>query len=151
MFGKQKNLDTEVDLIAFISLLAILICTLLLTSVWVHMGSLNVKQAVGSGKASGKKPPTLWVQMNRRGTLSVEVRQAQKLPKTLRKSIIRGLKEGKPNTEKLSFHLQKVKKYLPKLEMGFVKPHKDTAYEDMISVMDHFKKEGLLDIGVVPL
>jgi len=59
-YGK-KSLDNEINLIAFISLLSVLICSLLLTAVWIQIGSLNIKQAVGGQARAGQKnPPAVW-------------------------------------------------------------------------------------------
>ena len=47
MARNKKSLDSELNLIAFISLLSVLICSLLLTAIWIQIGSMDVKQAVG--------------------------------------------------------------------------------------------------------
>ncbi|MBY0385641.1 biopolymer transporter ExbD, partial [bacterium] len=70
----KKHLDFEINLIPFIDLLSACICFLLLTAVWVQVGTLDVKQAVGGQPASETpKKPTLWVSMGPAGELSINV------------------------------------------------------------------------------
>jgi len=49
---KKEKPSTEIDLVAFISLLSVCICFLLLTTIWVQIGSMNVKQAIGGQAAT---------------------------------------------------------------------------------------------------
>jgi biopolymer transport protein TolR len=73
--GKKKHLDFEVNLIPFIDLLSTCICFLLLTAVWLNVGVLNVKQAVGGQPASETaKKPTLWAAVGGTGEVAVEIR-----------------------------------------------------------------------------
>ena len=39
----------------------------------------------------------------------------------------------------------------PALTTVLIQPQAATLYEDIIDVMDSFKKEGLIDLGVAPL
>ena len=49
--GGRKSLDFEINLTPFIDLFSVLICFLLLTAVWIQIGSMDVKQAVGGQTA----------------------------------------------------------------------------------------------------
>ena len=73
MARAKKELDSELNLISFVSLLSVLICSLLLTAIWVHIGSMDVKQAVGGqgGAASTKekKPPAVWANLAPDGSI----------------------------------------------------------------------------------
>lgn len=44
---KNKSANFDLNLLPIISLLAVLISFLLLTTTWVHISSLNVKQSIG--------------------------------------------------------------------------------------------------------
>ena len=50
--GRRKSLDAEVNLVPFIDLLSMCICFLLVTAVWIQIGSLQVKQSHGSEAAA---------------------------------------------------------------------------------------------------
>ena len=52
MRHNKKHLDFELNLIPCIDLLSVCICFLLLTAVWLQVGSLSVKQAIGGQSAA---------------------------------------------------------------------------------------------------
>ena len=148
--SKKKHLEFEINLIPAIDLLSVCICFLLLTAVWLHVGALNVKQAVGGQPASESvKKPTVWVQRDGKGGVAFDVRDAR-VPAKLAKAKIEG-KEGKPDLEALKGLVTDLKAAEPALTTVLIQPQAATLYEDIIDVMDSFKKEGLIDLGVAPL
>jgi biopolymer transport protein TolR len=150
MRKNKKNLDFEINLIPFIDLLSVCICFLLLTAVWVHVGALNVKQAVG-GQSAGEteKKPTMWVQMGRDGEISLDLKDAR-VPAKLAKVTIKG-KDGKPNLGYLAEVVSQIRTTEPLLTTALIQPQAASVYEDIIELMDQFKKSGLIDLGVSPL
>lgn len=152
MSQSKKHLDFELNLIPFIDLLSTCICFLLLTAVWLNVGSMNVKQAVGGQPAAETpKKPTLWVFLGDKGEMTLETRDAQTLPANMRKLKLAGGAEGKSNLQQLAAQLDLMKKAEPELKTALIQPRAQTAYEDIIDLMDQFKKSGLGDLGVVPL
>lgn len=147
---KNKHLDFEVNLIPFIDLLSTCICFLLLTAVWLNVGVLNVKQAVGGQPASeSEKKPTLWAQMAPTGEVAVEVRDSRLGAKDAKFTI--PAKEGRPNLDDLASAMARVKLADPRLNTALIQPQAASVYEDIIALMDQFKKSGLVDLGVSPL
>ncbi|MCB0357676.1 MAG: biopolymer transporter ExbD [Bdellovibrionales bacterium] len=147
----KKELNHELNLIAFISLLSVLICSLLLTAIWVQIGTMNVKQAVGGQAAeSTEKIPTLWANMQKNGDVVFQLEQAPKVKRTLSNLRIANL-NGALNKEAIATHLLQLVDTLPNLRTALVKPNADSLYEDIIALMDQFKKAGLVDLGVTPL
>ncbi len=147
---RKKTLDFEVNLIPFIDLLSTCICFLLLTAVWVQVGSINVKQAVGGQAAEETaKKPTVWVLLGASGDVTLDVRDA-KVPARLAKFTIAGL-QGKPNLEQLMNAVQQLKTAEPRLTTALIQPQAASVYEDIINLMDQFKTAGLIDLGVAPL
>jgi biopolymer transport protein ExbD len=63
---------------------------------------------------------------------------------------IRGV-DGKSNMTDLSQAVQQLKTLDPSLKMVLIQPRPSNDYEEIIDVMDQFKKDGLTDLGVVPL
>ena len=147
---RKKTLDFEINLIPFIDLLSTCICFLLLTAVWVSVASMNVKQAVGGQAAeAGAKKPTVWVSMQAGGGLTLDVKDA-KVPAKLTKFSIPGV-NGKPNLEILDGAVAQLKAAEPLLTTALIQPSASSLYEDIIDLMDTFKKSGLNDLGVSPL
>lgn len=151
MQSHKKHLDFEINLIPCIDLLSVCICFLLLTAVWLQVGSLNVKQAIGGQSAAEtEKRPQLWVGMNENGDLSLSVKDSGKIPGKYSSMKIKGV-DGKTNMTDLSQAVQQLKTLDPNLKMVLIQPKPANDYEDIIDVMDQFKKDGLTDLGVVPL
>jgi biopolymer transport protein TolR len=46
--GRKKTLNPEVNLVPFIDLLSVCICFLLVSAVWLQIGTVQVKQALGT-------------------------------------------------------------------------------------------------------
>ncbi len=153
MKTKKKSLDNEINLISFISLLSVLICTLLLSTVWVKVATFDITQAIGGAKVksakTNKKNPRLWVQMNKK-FIYLKVKNSKKLKYSLRiKKFF--IKRGKWKEAALTAHVQKLVKALPKLQQAFVKPNSNSVYEDVIKLMDSLKIAGVSQLGIVPL
>lgn len=151
MRSGKKHLDFEINLIPFIDLLSACICFLLLTAVWVQVGSMDVKQAVG-GQPAGETPkkPTLWVEMGSQGDISLNVQDTEKVPAKLRKLAVKNA-DGKTDYKQLEGVVNELKTLEPELRTALIQPKADSVYEDMIALMDQFKKQGLIDLGVSPL
>lgn len=153
MFGAKakKPVNTEVDLVAFISLLSVCICFLLLTSIWIQIGSMNVKQAVGGQAATGKPKPEMWVMMDGKGELKFKIRHVpRKIERSFGNSKIAGV-EGKPDYSELASYLKKLTGEYSDLSMALIRPAEKTPFEDIIELMDVFRKQGIEDLGVTPL
>ena len=154
MFGKQKqkkSLNMEVDLVAFISLLSVCICFLLLASVWIQIGSMHVKQAIGGQSQEGKPKPEMWVVVNPQGAINFELRHTPaKINKSFGNNKIEGV-NGKPNLKELVTYVSKLKSEHAELSMALIRPAEKTQFEDIIKMMDVFRESGIDDLGVTPL
>lgn len=154
MFGSKltkKPVNTEVDLVAFISLLSVCICFLLLTTIWIQIGSMNVKQAIGGQAASGDPKPEMWVVMDDKGLIKFQLRHIPaKISKAFGSSKIDAL-DGKPDLKELGAFLTKLTGEFNQLSMALIRPAEKTPFEDIIQVMDVFRENGIQDLGVTPL
>ena len=152
MRHNKKHLDFELNLVPFIDLLSVCICFLLLTAVWMNVGSIKVKQAVGGQPAAEtEKKPVLWVFMGEHGEVTLDVRETSHLPTALRKLTVPAASGGAVNVEELNKIVAQMKASEPTLRAALIQPKAQTAYEAIIDLMDQFKKAGLSDLGVVPL
>ncbi len=147
----KKHLDFEINLIPCIDLLSVCICFLLLTAVWINIGSMNVKQAVGGQSAAEtEKKPVLWVFLGENGQLQLDLQQSQKVAAAFRKVSVPGL-DGKTDLTQLNKVVEQMKAQEPQLRTALIQPKAQSPYEDIITLMDEFKKLSLVDLGVVPL
>lgn len=152
MAKAKKELDTEVNLVSFISLLSVLICSLLLTAIWIQIGTLDVKQAVGgqAQQKQKKKDPILWAQFQKNGAISFRLQDAPRVKRKLRRHTVAGL-EGKWNKDEVIKHIEVIQAQIPQLKTVLIQPRTKTLYEDVITLMDAFKEKGLTELGVSPL
>jgi len=146
----KKSLEGELNLIPFIDLLSVCICFLLITAVWIEVGSMSTKQAVGGQAAEdNQKKPTLWVFMQDAGQIVLDTRDA-KIPSSLSKVKIQGV-QGKPDFARISQMVEQLKATEPGLRTALIQPIAGSVYEDIVDLMDQFKKAGMIDLGVSPL
>lgn len=151
MKHSKKHLDFEVNLVPFIDFLSVAICFLLITAVWLNVGSMDVKQAVGGqAQEDTKKSPLVWIRMTPQGDLDLEVQQSSLVPANLRKFRVAQL-DKQVNWEGLEKALANLRQVEPALNTGLIQPTASTAYEEIIDVMDKMKKTGMTDLGVSPL
>lgn len=147
----KKHLDFEINLIPCIDLLSVCICFLLLTAVWMQVASVNVKQAIGGQSAAEtEKKPTLWVSLGARGDLSLNLKQTAKVSAKQGSILVKGV-DGKSNLGDLNKTILRLKEMEPSLRTVLIQPQLQSEYEEIIAVMDEFKKAGMADLGVVPL
>lgn len=151
MKHSKKILDFEVNLIPFIDLLSVCICFLLITAVWLNVGSMNVKQAVGGqAQEDTKKSPLVWIRMTAQGDLDLEVQESSLVPAGMRKLRV-AMADNKVDWAGLEKAIASLKQLEPSLNTGLIQPTASTTYEDIIDVMDKLKKNGMTDLGVSPL
>ncbi len=151
MKSSKKHLDFEINLIPCIDLLSVCICFLLLTAVWLNVGSLNVKQAVGGQtQEDTPKNPVMWVRMSPQGELELDVQQSQLIPANLRKVHLAKV-NSLPDWSGFERNIVAFRQLDPGLKTGLIQPAAVTAYEDIIDLMDKLKANGLTDLGVSPL
>lgn len=146
----RKELNFELNILPILDILSVLICFLLLTAVWVQVGTLDTKQAIGDNttQASGKNPPSMWLTVEKDGRVTVSLRD---LPgeKQL-ESVVPRTSEG-VNWARLEAQLQSLKTKWPDLKTGIVQPNRETPYKDVIKLMDQLKQFKFEGVGLSPL
>tara|TARA_Y100000817_G_scaffold313270_1_gene309027 strand:+ start:1773 stop:2210 length:438 start_codon:yes stop_codon:yes gene_type:complete len=145
MARRNKELSAEVSLIAFISLLSVLICSLLLTAIWTRMGTMDIKQAMGGpGKVSEKKPdPVLWAYFGKNDTIRFKMENSRVKMQQHQASMA--------DMETLRSVIGALVAEEKSLSTVLIKPQNKTVYEKVILLMDEFKGYGIKNLGIVPL
>ncbi|MCB0386551.1 MAG: hypothetical protein KDD43_14255, partial [Bdellovibrionales bacterium] len=78
------------------------------------------------------------------------LQDAGKVSKKLQVKEVVGI-DNDVDLEGIAAHLEAVKKAVPELRTVLIQPKGDSMYEQIITLMDHFKKVGMVDLGVAPL
>ena len=144
----RKTLDFELNLLPFISVLAVCISFLLLTSVWTKVGTFNLNQAFGTDGAgpNAKNPPSLWVKMENDGSMEMKVNEMNRLPARLREARI-----SADNWYAVESYAHALKSVAPQLDIALILPAADSSYDSIVTVIDHLKKQNFSQIGIAPL
>ncbi|MDB2426083.1 biopolymer transporter ExbD [bacterium] len=141
--SRKKELDFEINLLPIISLLAVLICFLLLSAVWVQFGSQNLKFAYGKSSPS-KNASVIQTQIDKGNNIYLSVTNSK--DRVLYKRTIRSINKN-PNYKRLD----RVIKFANKkknLNAAIISPSEGTKYEDIIKIMDLLKASSITDVGI---
>ncbi|MGE0762290.1 MAG: ExbD/TolR family protein [Bdellovibrionales bacterium] len=142
-------MNFDLNLVPFIDVLSTCICFLLITAVFMQLGTVNVRQAIGDGAASSKKEqPSVWVKLIENGAIEVDVKNV----KSSRASrfVVQG-KKSSPDFSRFEQSIGTVKKTYPELNVALIMPAAQSRYADLIRVMDVVKKGDIAQVGIAPL
>ena len=144
----QEKKNFEIDLLPVISLLAVLISFLLLSAVWVNIGSLDVLQGLGNETENNQEnPPSLWAKFEQDGSLTLLVKDAPEVQDEFRQARF----GGERMWENLENALKAFKEKHPDFKTALVLPQAESNYANVIKTLDIFKRTGLDQLGVAPL
>lgn len=145
----RKELDFEINILPILDILSVLICFLLLTAVWIQIGSIDTRQAIGDNSTAGvKNPPSLFITVTAQGGIELSARD---LPNAKRyEDRIQSSTQG-VNWALLEKKLEALKSKFPDLKTGVVRPEAQAAYGDVIRIMDKLKQYQFEGVGLSPL
>ena len=160
--GRKKSLDAELNLVPFIDLLSTCICFLLITAVWIQIGSIQIKQLVGS-ESQPTKTNTYELDVNfaSQNKLDVVVRN-QSGAKPLQQSIVGNDSQALVSQLKTLMvglapllHLDPKSDVKAQLGQMFsaarVTTKSGVTYGQLVTVLDVIRDHGIVNLGVVPV
>jgi biopolymer transport protein ExbD len=147
----KRELNFDINILPILDILSVLICFLLLTAVWVQIGTIDTKQAIGDNtNTAGKNPPSVWVMVEQNGNVTLSLRDLPNAKTPVQDSQIPAEKTG-INWESLNNQLQALTSKWPDLKTGIVRPSPQTPYKDVIKMMDQLKQFKFEGVGLSPL
>lgn len=154
--GGRRSLNAEINLVPFIDLLSMCICFLLMTAVWIQIGSMQVKQSHGTDAPSNgifdlqvdfMGPHRIALFLNQNG-------------KTYKKTVVEAT-DFAALTASLDQNLKKWLEALPQkgslkdagslITAAMIRPASGVPYGSLVSAMDVLRKNQILNLGVVPV
>lgn len=145
----KKDLNFEINILPILDILSVLICFLLLTAVWIQVGTLDTKQAIGDNSLAGaQNPPSLWIAVQAGGNLRLSLRDVKSKGPLEEQVTASGTGV---NWTLLDEKIQSLRTRLPDLKTVVIRPEAKANYGDVIHLMDQLKKNQLNDIGLSPL
>lgn len=155
--GGKRGLNPEVNLVPFIDLLSVCICFLLISAVWLNVGSLQVKQAYGT---AADEPPKELVDVDIAftGPFSIVYQVKQKTQTIVQLEIKHDSREAMMAElgEKLTATIATLRGDQAELTVAdmiasaSITPSKDANYDSLISVMDVLRKHEIVNLAVIP-
>ncbi len=148
--GGKKDLNFDLNLIPMIDVLSACICFLLMTVVWIQVGSMQVNQAMGAKSEDQKKnPPSVLVYMDQVGNIELSLKDLERIS-PLSKMKLKNT-SGQPNWNQFQGFLAKLQKNAPEVKTALIMPNARSNYQDILLVMDGFRSHGIKDVGISPL
>ena len=148
--GRKKNLNFELNLIPFIDVLSTCICFLLVTAVFINLGSIHVSQAVGSEKSAAKPTGSVTVSLGGHGDIRFEVEDVAALRKGGNLVTITG-ENGKINYKRTEEWIKSFASRFTDVKTVLIMPNPSSKYDDLIQIMAQFKTASMDQIGIAPL
>jgi biopolymer transport protein TolR len=148
--GPKKDLNADLNLTPFIDLLSTCVCFLLVTAVWIEIGSVEIKQSHGTEAAASKKISY---------DLDVVYQGSNKLRMNLKKN---GKTVGRFNVKGENFEAMsaqmntivqtKVLNFKNKaieIATATITPRSDVDYGSLVKTLDVLRKNQIVNIGVL--
>lgn len=149
--GRKKSMNFELNLIPFIDVLSTCICFLLVTAVFINLGSINTSQAVGSvADKDQKKTGSVIVSMGGGGDVRFEAKDVKGFSRDLNLVTVKGV-NGKPNYTKTEEWIKSFTSRFTNVKTVLMMPNPTSKYDDLIQLMAQFKKNSMDQIGIAPL
>lgn len=145
---RTKTADFEVNLLPVISILAVCICFLLLTAVWVHIGTLDTAQAIGSESTAGaNNPPSIAIQLDKDKSLDIQLKDV----KTSHRHFVIKAVQGKADWARVDRFFEQIHKKFPEIKTSIILTRPQVSYGHTIKVVDALKKVEITDVGISPM
>lgn len=142
--GGKKPLDTAINLVPFIDLMAVTISFLIMTAVWTQIGRLQVAQSGGNSADDQEQPKTLPVVLlitDKDMRLTVGGSQLDPIPFTRNA-------QQKLDLTKLQMKLKEVRAQVPDQTAITLQAEDAVRYEDLVTIIDECIGAGLPNVNV---
>jgi biopolymer transport protein TolR len=146
---QNKDANFEIDVLPVISLLAVCISFLLVTAVWVHMGSLDLSQAIGS-EEQNEAAPVVWAEFYENGNIEFTLKNLDPSNSSYSYAIVKSNRSS-VNWESIEANIEQIKTRYPDINTVVVLPKGKSPYKDLVTLVDKFKKQSFKDVGISPL
>lgn len=150
--GRKKNMNFELNLVPFIDVLSTCICFLLVTAVFINLGSFHVNQAIGSEKSNQEEKPkgSVTVSFGAQGDIRFEIKDVPGLKGENSLVTIKG-NNGQVDFKRSEQFIQSFAGRYADVKTVLLMPNASSKYDDLIQMMAQFKKSQMDQIGIAPL
>lgn len=145
--GGKKPLDTAINLVPFIDLMAVCISFLIMTAVWTQIGRLQVSQSGGPSDAEQTEQDTKTIPL----TLLITEKELKLTAGGTAFDPIPLLWEGDNNMlnlTKLTERIKELKTQLPDQQSITLQAEDGVRYDDLVRIVDECIGAGLPQVSV---
>jgi biopolymer transport protein ExbD len=144
--SKKKPLDTAINLVPFIDLMAVTISFLLMTAVWTQIGRLQVSNGGGPGEDTPVDQKTVPI------TLLVTDKELKLTAGGTADAPIAITRDGKGKMDltRLAARIKELKVQLPDQSAITLSTEDSVRYEDLVRIIDECIGNGLANVSVSP-
>ena len=149
---RKRELNNELNLTPFIDLLSTMVCFLLITAVWIQIGSVEIKQGYGTEAASAPKnnfEMDLTFQSPTSANLIVKRNGRRFRRFRLRAQSFEEMK-GKLDESLDAFMNPKGKSPL-QISALMVTTEPSVQYGQLVETLDVFRSRSISNIGIIPV
>ncbi len=147
----RRKLNFDLNLVPFIDVLSTCICFLLVTTVFLSLGSFHVNQAIGDAKTQEqKKTGSVTVSMGSKGDVRFEIKDVPGYTGKRGLITIPG-DRGQVNFNQTEHFLESFRGEAKEVKTALILPNPMSRYDDIIQLMSQLKKNSLDQIGIAPL
>lgn len=142
--GAKKPLDTAINLVPFIDLMAVTISFLIMTAVWTQIGRLQVAQQSGPSdptEEQDKKIPISLLITENTVKLTAGGTQFDPIP------LVRD-NDNRLDLTKLAEKIKELRTQIPDQEMITLHTEDGVKYEDLVRIIDECIEGGLRNVSV---
>lgn len=155
--GRRRSLDGEMNLVPFIDLLSMCICFLLMTAIWIEVGSIQLHQLLGTEAVMDPKHPLeIQVALRSPNEFQVSVEQDGRVVQMIpiqganfeeaksRFSVLIGQLQG-------ALVAQQTQNAPPPSVSARLIPTQSVEYGDLVTLLDILKGYGISALAVMPV
>ena len=155
--GRRKSMDAEINLVSFIDLLSMCICFLLMTAVWLEVGSLQVKQSHGTdAPASNSQSRELSLKVVSPTRAELVMKQGGRV---LQKAAFKGdsiaglarqIDQTVAGWVKGATQGMSAQGMSAQGMSAMIESSASVSYGDLVQVMDSLRRNQVVNLGIVP-
>lgn len=148
--GSKKELNADLNLTPFIDLLSTCVCFLLITAVWIEIGSVEIKQSHGTEAAASKKisydldvvfqsPTQLKLNLKKNGRRLRAYSVKTDTPENFQASL----------NETLKNKVMQLKGKVVEIATATITPRSSVDYGNLVATLDTLRKNQIINIGIL--
>lgn len=150
--SRRKSLDGEINLVPFIDLLSMCICFLLMTAIWIEVGSIQLFQMFGTEGMDNNHPVEVEVRMVGSNDYRVQIEQQGKILSAMEIKSDATM-DAKSRISQFMAQVQNlVLQSGTEVQLSArVIPAAGVDYGEMVSILDILKGYGVSALAVIPV